>query len=505
MCAQTITALQTIKDEAFYADLVMRHSSDAVVISDPERKTLWLNPAFTQQTGYTLDDLRGHEPGTVLQGEDTCLNTAREIEAACNQRREIRVDILNYTKTGEAFWVDLRVTPVYDSTGRHTHFISTMRDITERKRLEAQNEEMRHAEELRQSERQLLALTSEWLYSAKSFEELLMVIRRAMHTLITEADGALYIYNDERTVLELVASWGTMPEFDVHIMPDDCWALRRGRAYAFGLRPIEFVCDHVSRPGTPYFCLPIIAHGETIGLLHIVFDGFEEGGIMRKLRDEVLRNRWDISLICAEQISLAVANVRLRQELHEKSERDPLTGLWNRRWFNEHAKRQVAMAQHAEKPIALIALDIDRFKQFNDDHGHEVGDLVLSEVGRLLSDFLPETLSSCRLGGEEFVIICPDMDETMARAQAEALRREVAKLRLSTAGRVLPHITVSAGIGVLGRDGKSLDEIMKAADTALYRAKAAGRNRVVSQIKVDGEAKADQGGKPEQSVVPKKV
>ncbi len=482
MCAQTITPLQAINDEVFYAELVMRHSSDAVVICDPERKTLWVNSAFIQQTGYSLDELRGKEPGTVLQGTETSQKTAHEIDSACRQRREIRVDILNYTKTGESFWVDLKVTPVYDSTGRHTHFISTMRDITERKCLEAQNEEMRHAEALRQSERQLLALTSEWLYSAKSFEELLMVIRRAMHTLITEADGALYIYDSGRTMLELVASWGTMPEFDLHIMPDDCWALRRGRAYAFGLKPIEFVCDHVSKPGTPYFCLPIVAHGETIGLLHIVFDGFEEGGIMRNLRDEVLRNRWDISLICAEQISLAVANVRLRQELHEKSERDPLTGLWNRRWFTEHSKLKVNMAQYSGKPLAFIALDIDRFKQYNDEHGHEAGDFVLSETGRLLSDYLPEGLSACRLGGEEFVIICPDHDEEMAINQAEAIRLEIAKFQLVTSGRLLPQITVSAGIGLLGRDGQTVDEIMKAADLALYRAKNGGRNRVVSCV-----------------------
>ena len=90
--------------------------------------------------------------------------------------------------------------------------------------------------------------------------------------------------------MELVASWGTIPEFPDHILPDDCWALRRGRAYAFGLKPIQFPCDHVHHKDTPYFCLPIIAHGETIGLMHIVFDGFEEGGLMRHMRAEVLNN-----------------------------------------------------------------------------------------------------------------------------------------------------------------------------------------------------------------------
>ena len=476
----------TVTDtQQFYADLVMRHSSDGVIISDPDRKALWVNPAFIAQTGYGLEEIAGQEPGSVLQGRDTDATTGRQIEAACRQRREIRVDILNYTKSGAAFWVDLKVTPVYDSGGRHTRFISTMRDITERKVLEDQNEEMRHSEALRQSERQLLALTSEWLYSAKSFDELLMVIKRAMHTLIPEADGALYIYDASRTMLELVTCWGTLPSFAAHILPDECWALRRGRAYSYGSKPIEFACDHVDKPGMPYFCLPIIAHGETIGLMHIVFDGFEEGGLMRHMRNEVLRNRWDISLICGEQISLAVANVRLRQELHEKSVRDPLTGLWNRRWFMEHAPREVTVAERGGRNLALISLDVDHFKQFNDRFGHEIGDMVLKEVGQVLSRDAGKAVAPCRLGGEEFVLLCLDHDESAALAQAEQLRVAISEIPLSVSGQTLPAITVSAGLGVLGRDGTSLEEIMKAADLALYRAKAEGRNRVITRALQD--------------------
>ena len=490
MCADEVIAATGSDTQQFYSDLMMRHSSDAVIISAPDRKALWVNPAFTSQTGYGIEDIAGQEQGSVLHGRDTDPDTGRQIEAACRQRHEIRVDILNYTKSGRAFWVDLKVTPVYDANGRHTHFISTMRDITERKMLEDQNEEMRHAEALRQSERQLLALTSEWLYSAKSFDELLMVIKRAMHTLIPEADGALYIYDCSRTMLELVASWGTLPEFAGHILPDECWALRRGRAYAYGLKPIEFACDHVDKPGTPYFCLPIIAHGETIGLMHIVFDGFEEGGLMRHMRDDVLRNRWDISLICGEQISLAVANVRLRQELHEKSVRDPLTGLWNRRWFMEHALREVTMAGRDGRRLSLISLDVDHFKKFNDKFGHEIGDMVLQKVGQVLSREAGKDVAPCRLGGEEFVLLCIDHDESAAAAQAEQLRVAISEIPLSVSGQTLPPITVSAGLGVLGRDGTLLEEVMKAADLALYRAKAEGRNCVIARALPDGGAGA---------------
>lgn len=465
--------------EAFYAALVARHSSDGVIISGPDRKARWANAAFSAQSGYNLADISGKEPGAILQGPDTDPDTARRIEAACSQRREVRLDILNYTRDGTPFWVDLKITPVYDASGRHTHFISTMRDISERKTLEEQNEEMRHAESLRQSERQLLALTSEWLYSAKSFDELLMVVRRAMHTLIPEADGALYIYGQQRSTLDLVASWGTIPEFPEHILPDDCWALRRGRAYAYGLKPIQFPCDHVHQKDTPYFCLPIIAHGETIGLMHIVFDGFEEDGLMRHMRAEVLNNRWDISLICAEQISLAVANVRLRHELQEKSVRDALTGLWNRRWFTERAMRDISVAEREGTPLSLIAVDVDHFKQFNDQFGHDAGDIVLREVATLMQSMASETVHPCRLGGEEFTLLCTHTSAEQALALAENLRQQVASMQLFATGVQLPKVTISSGIASFPEDARNLDALMKVSDLALYKAKDDGRDRCV--------------------------
>jgi diguanylate cyclase (GGDEF)-like protein/PAS domain S-box-containing protein len=479
MCAKDCSGPDD-QSEDFYAGLVTRHSSDAVVISGPDRKALWVNAAFSTETGFVLEDIQGKEPGSVLQGPDTDPMAARMIDLACGQRREVRLDILNYKRDGTPFWIDLKVTPVYDANGVHTHFISTMRDISERKTLEDQNEEMRQAEALRQSERQLLALTSEWLYSAKSFEELLMVVRRAMHTLIPEADGALYIYGAERTTLDLVASWGTIPDFPEHILPDDCWALRRGRAYAYGLKPIQFPCDHVHKKDTPYFCLPIIAHGETIGLMHIIFDGFEEDGLMRHMRAEVLGNRWDISLICAEQISLAVANVRLRHELQERSVRDALTGLWNRRWFGEQAMRELAAAERENTEVSLIALDVDHFKRFNDQFGHDAGDLVLREVAQLMTPMAKDSIYPCRLGGEEFTLLCPGVSAARAYQIAETLRQQVASLQLVSGGVTLPAVTISCGIATYPKDARALDPLMKVSDRALYKAKDSGRNCTVT-------------------------
>ncbi len=464
---------------ALYAELVLRHSADAVVITDAARRTLWVNEAFTALSGYTLADMLDKEPGAVLQGPQTDRATIRQLAEASRHRREVRVEVMNYSATGMPYWVDLRMTPVHDRDGRHTHFVTTLRDITERKALEDQNEAMRQAETMRQAERQLLAQTSEWLYSARSSDELMMVVRRAMHTLIPEADGALYIYADARDHLACAASWGTNPDFAAQIGPEDCWALRRGRAYSYGLRAIEFPCDHARDTGAPFFCLPIIAHGETIGLLHLSFEGFEDTGLLRAMREQVLRNRWEIALICAEQISLAIANVRLRQQLHEQSVRDPLTGLWNRRWFHDAAARAMGRAGAAGAPVSLISVDVDHFKRFNDDHGHDAGDRVLAAVGALLQDHFTPPRAPCRLGGEEFLVLCPDTSTEEAQARAGAFLDALRGLQITNGAETLPQITASAGVASHPAHGATLDAVMKAADSALYTAKAQGRDRVI--------------------------
>src|SRR5690606_23949944 len=143
--------------------------------------------------------------------------------------------------------------------------------------------------------------------------------------------GQLYIYSSSRDTLELAAQWGD-GEPDAHIGAEDCWALRRGRAYSYGIKAIEFACGHVHGKDHPYFCLPIIAQGETIGLLHLCFSAFDRTLVPREFIETFMQQRWEVGLLCAEQISLAVANVQLRHELQDQSERDPLTNLWNRRW-----------------------------------------------------------------------------------------------------------------------------------------------------------------------------
>ena len=458
--------------------LVTEHSTDVIVLTNTDGEFVWVNPAFTKLTGYTIDEVKGKKPGHVLQGEDTDPATKAKISHHLQSRTPVKAEILNYTKSGDAYWVELDILPIFDEDGRHIKFMSIERDISARKELERQSDEQRQMDDARRRERRLLSEISEWLYACQSIDELLKVISAGMEQLIPEADGCLYLYSNSRDILEGACDWNGAKMLKA-IAPDDCWSLRRGRAYTYGASNLNFACSHGNQePDYPYLCVPMMAHGDTIGLVHLSFKGMALDEVKSGPGRELIESRRDLALIYAEQISLALANVRLRDELHDQSVRDQLTGLFNRRWFLEHCRREIMHAKRTGTPLSLVSADVDHFKMFNDNFGHDAGDMVLRQVGRLLSETCDGGATACRLGGEEFVILAPGFDEESAAALAERVRQEIGDLRLRYADGALPRVTLSAGISTLDERIEDVQDLLKAADEALYAAKRNGRDRI---------------------------
>jgi diguanylate cyclase (GGDEF)-like protein len=180
-----------------------------------------------------------------------------------------------------------------------------------------------------------------------------------------------------------------------------------------------------------------------------------------------------------DHLSLALANIRLRETLQHQAIHDPLTDLFNRRYLEETLGREILRAQRKEVALVVMMLDLDHFKKFNDTCGHEAGDHLL----QLLADFLKSNIRggdiACRYGGEEFVLILPETSLEVALLRAEEVRRGVSRLKLSYQGQTLRNITISLGVATFPKHGTNTDDLLKAADKALYRAKAAGRNRVM--------------------------
>ena len=371
-------------------------------------------------------------------------------------------------------------------------FVVSYTDVSETRRKEdelaqakrkAEKAEIAASEALdherdRKHEARMLSELGEWLQSCKSLNELFDVISRFMEKLFDGSSGELYIYSNSRDVLDGSCAWNSSA-LQAHIQPDDCWALRRGRMYKFGAGAVNFACNHVhdspsDTTATRYICVPIIAHGDTVGLLHIRFDR-DETEQLQPFDEGIHR----FAIQCSEQISLAIANVKLRDELRDQSTKDPLTGLYNRRYFLESCRTEIGHAQRYNQTLGLISIDADNFKMFNDNHGHDAGDVVLRTIANLMETLFDDGEVVSRFGGEEFSILLPDASGEVVLDKAEKLRAEVEQQVIRYGDKALPKITISVGVAMYPLGGTTPLDLLKTADEALYAAKDAGKNRVV--------------------------
>jgi diguanylate cyclase (GGDEF)-like protein len=342
---------------------------------------------------------------------------------------------------------------------------------------EARAKDVLAQERARQNEAKLLAQLDEWLQSCKSLDELYMIVRAFMVKLLPGSKGELYIYSNSRDVLDGMCNWNT---HDLHqsITADSCWSLRRGRSYEYQSGGLCFLCDHVEShkhnvPVNEYICVPIVAHGDTVGLLHIRFDDSDPAAAR-------ISDAGQFAVRCGEHISLAIANAKLRDELRDQSIRDPLTGLYNRRYFMDAMRREVSISERRDSCFGLISFDTDKFKTFNDNHGHDAGDMVLRAIGAKLTEIMSAGEICCRFGGEEFTVLVPaaNLQETMALA--ERLREAVFLMQVRYMDGFLTRVSISCGVAAYPTNGTLPQDILRRADEALYRAKEAGRNCVVA-------------------------
>ncbi|HEX6073918.1 MAG TPA: diguanylate cyclase [Micromonosporaceae bacterium] len=182
----------------------------------------------------------------------------------------------------------------------------------------------------------------------------------------------------------------------------------------------------------------------------------------------------------AGQAAVAVENVLLHEETHRLSLTDPLTGLWNYRYLKESVRREVERANRFDRKLAVLAMDLDRFKEINDTYGHPVGDAVLVEFARRVKEVTREVDLAFRQGGEEFVVLLPETDTAGGAKVAERLCAVIRDRTFDVESGDGPgeaiRVTVSAGIAVYPDHGGTVPEVLEAADDALYAAKAAGRD-----------------------------
>ena len=335
----------------------------------------------------------------------------------------------------------------------------------ERDRLDAERR-------LDQQTKDLILQMMHRLQACQTQSELADVVARFAPQIFPNLAGHLYVLNESRTLLSTVGSWLDPHQSAPSFASSACWGLRRGRPHLSNRSHSDIACQHLNESNLAGLCVPLTAQGDTIGLLY-----FEERSAAIT---DVETSRLYLELI-AENIGLAVANLQLREKLTHLAVRDALTGLYNRRWLDETLNRHAR--EEATSPLVCLMIDIDHFKRFNDEFGHDAGDVVMQYVAQIVIDMVGEAGSACRFGGEEFTVLLPGMTEAAGFEFAEALRTKIATAPLSHRGRILGSVAVSIGVASAPAGG-TVPTLLTRADAALLNAKAGGRNMTVSAGKL---------------------
>jgi diguanylate cyclase (GGDEF)-like protein len=362
---------------------------------------------------------------------------------------------------------------------------SNKREAAEQASVIAQEKTALWARELERvnSETRFVNDISDALAIAFSSNEVYETVAEYLQRFLPGAQGTFAILNNSHNLLETAWTWNPQTEHNRVFSPVDCRALRRGGAYSRKVDSPNLSCTHVAEGKTKnYLCLPLVAQGETIGVLHLDFGPAKWEERQRKLIAKL-----------AETVAMKLAHLRLQEKLKVQAIRDPLTGIFNRRYMEESLQRELSRAERRCSSVGVIMIDLDHFKRYNDSFGHEAGDRVLQEVAAVLRDSYRREDIVCRYGGEELLVIVPEMKREEVIERADLVRERIRQIRIQHRNQLLPGITASFGVAVYPDDAKTQSDLLNKADMALYNAKHAGRDRVMASyepVEIDAAAKA---------------
>lgn len=440
-------------------------------------------PQAVQHDQYLTHYLRGGTPGVI------------------GKRREMEGKRAN----GDIFPLELAVSEV--KSKQEHFFVGMLRDISERKQaqeaIEELNTELRETNnnlstEIRERKkaedeakninakleifiRDLQSYTddihqlnemSDFLQACNNLHELTDVINTFAQRFFNSRAGALYLIHDEK--LELYEKgWGEGFNPWNRFLLSECWAMRNSKIHPSSKPQENLICQHFhSDDDKAHTCIPLYARAKQVGLLVLYAHSplWSDNPAHNANRAQLLQ-------AFADHIAGAISNQNLRALLQDQSTRDPLTGLHNRRFLNEQMQLEISRCQREERSFGILLADIDHFKAINDNFGHDVGDRVLTTIAAQLHSGIRASDILCRFGGEEFVVLLPDADLKQAQVIAEKLRLRIAQLPDDL--KLNRPTTLSIGVAAYPAHGSSIEDLIKAADTALYEAKRTGRNRCV--------------------------
>lgn len=495
---QRLTVEKEMRRQRAMLRSVLNSMGEGVAVVDETADFTLFNPAAERLLGLQSSDRNAKEWSAHFRAFQTDKKTPFPIEDLPLYRvvrdqvaepAEIWVqDPHSITKSpdsSEGTWIRVTARPLESEEGFIKGGVAVFGDVTQQKNSDSalrqaqQNLQSLLADaERRSRESAHLNQLSQWLQSCHTLDESFKFIQHGLENLFPYGiGGSVALTSASRDLLESVISWGEPASVPV-FSPDECWALRQGHLHRSDEKSPILRCPHLSANTIDrVLCIPLVGHNETLGVIsinappHIVdAQGNTESDAASRV---ALAER------AGTQISIALANLQLRETLRNQSIRDPLTGLFNRRYMEESLARELHRARRKKSAIAILMIDVDHFKRFNDTMSHETGDQLLRKFGEFLRTHVRADDIACRYGGEEFALILPDSGLEGGLLRAEALRDGAAELTIESGIRPPMHITISVGVSIFPDNGLSGEELLRTADAALYQAKAAGRNQVV--------------------------
>jgi diguanylate cyclase (GGDEF)-like protein len=461
--------------------------------SDAERANLWHIARLAERKLAELDEtiaIRradgfaktaqavGSMRGKTYMDELRRLVAVRHVRTEA-RREELRTELLAASR--RSFTVSLAATLI-NICVFGALLVVLARMLRERRdtalQLEHKAAQLASALELGTRQNRELRIVAEMLRAVEAMPSSLdtgAVVARGFGKLLPGAGGTFFALDGGGAgTLRQLSRWGEASAQPSEMTLDDCWALQHGTHYKTsgcdGPSCAHYRSHGGDGKGGMRLCVPLVTHDELVGLVHLEGLARETGA-----RDE----QEQLAVTVAEQLALALRNTRLRDTLRRQSVLDPLTGLFNRRYFDETLRRELARARRMASPLSLVVLDVDHFKRVNDGFGHAAGDAVLRAIAQLVRQSIRYCDVACRYGGEELVILMPDCAQPDAVRRAESLRADIAGAPPMNDGAGPDTITASFGVAEFPLHGPDADALFRAADQAMYRAKREGRNRVV--------------------------
>lgn len=473
--------------------LLFENAVEGVFTMAPDGRLLSVNPSIPKMLGYESRELLLREVGEI--GAKAYIDVAENDRLLSELSRNGTVtgfETAYRRRDGTSIWVSVNARAYTDDSGAITSIDGFCSNVTAKRMAEeAQNKIKEQLEqrvnertaelsnyignlELRNLQESLLREMGELLQVCRDTRESFAIIAEYVGRFFPGCSGAVFLFDANKSRLDEVVAWGASSGIETEFGRDDCWALRQGKPYSISGDDKKLLCHHVqAHPHLSYLCVPLMAQGEILGLLHI-----------QPLRDSNTGDKAGADALLGpatnftNHLALSLANLILQDRLRDQSIRDPLTGLFNRRFMEEFSEQEIRKIKRHRIPLSLFMIDVDHFKIFNDTHGHDAGDLVLKGLAHHFGKYCRDGDVACRYGGEEFVIILPACEQEGAIAMAQRLCDGVREqLRVAYKDEMLT-VTVSIGVASCASHEQSIDDVIKAADTALYEAKREGRDRV---------------------------